>query len=178
VRRRGALQFSIGPLRVVEQAPGAEAAGDSRAHQEEADSSLAWEQTGRMCSGGPLFLALLQTLLRENLQAAWLRASPAPPVASSPRVQVAQLALAVPPQGQRVARQASKLRVERMQALEARWLEASRAVPRVEGQPQAWPRRELVQPQLVGYGLQEQGEPQLREAVAEAPQLPASCEPL
>jgi hypothetical protein len=169
------LQFSIVQLRVVERAPGAEAAGDSRALREEVDSSLAWEPTVRMHSGGPLFLALLQTPLQENLQAAWLLALP---VASSPLAQVAPLALAAPPQGQRLARQAWPLRVERRQVLRVPWVEASQAVPRVELEPRAWPRRELVQPQLAAEGLQVQEEPQLQEGMAEAQPPQASCEPL
>lgn len=131
------MQFSIGQLRVVEQAPGAEAAGDSRALREEEDSNLAWEPTVRMHSGGPLFLASLQTQLQEKLEAAWLLASPGLPVASSPRALVAPLVLAAPPQGQRVARRASKLRVEQMQVLQAPWPGVSQAVPRVELEPQA-----------------------------------------
>ena len=129
----------------------------------------------RMDSDGPLCLALLQTPLQENLQAAWLLASPALPVASSPQVQVAPLALSAPPREQRVAQRASKLRVERMQVLQAPWPGASQAVPRVELKPQAWPRRELVQRQLAE---QEQEEPQLQQGVAEAPLRLASCEPL
>jgi hypothetical protein len=103
-----------------------------------------------MRSGEAVFLVLRQTLLQESLQAAWLLASPALPVASLPRAQVARLASVAPPHGQRVARRAWQLRVERMQVLQAPWSEAQKAVPRAELEPPAWPRRELVQPQPAG----------------------------
>jgi hypothetical protein len=118
-QRQAVLQFSIGQLQVVEQAPGAEAAGDSRALQEEADSNLAWEQSVRMYPGATLFLVLLRTL------------------ASSQQAQLAPRALAAPPQGQRVARRASKLRAARMQVLQASGPEASQPVPQAEPEPRA-----------------------------------------
>ena len=55
-RRRDALQFLMGQLQAVEQAPGVEAAGDSRALREEVDSNLAWEQTARLHSDELLYL--------------------------------------------------------------------------------------------------------------------------
>jgi hypothetical protein len=170
------MRFLIGQLRVAEQGPGAEAAGDSLAPQEEEDSNLAWEQTARMHSGVLLFLALLQTLLQENLQAAWLLASPGLPLASSLRALLAPLVLAAPPQEQQVALRVSKLRVERRQVLQVPVPEAPQAAPLVELEQQAWLRRELEQRQLAAEGLQEQEEPQPPEGVAEAPLRPASCE--
>ena len=129
----------------------------------------------RMQPGEPLLLALLQGLLQENLQAALLRLPPAQRAVSS---LLAPLVLAVPPQEPLAARLVWQSRVERMQVLRAPQPEAARAVPRVELEPPAWPRRELVQPELAGEGLQEQEEPQPPEGVADVPLRLASSEPL
>jgi hypothetical protein len=171
VQRQAVKEISIGERRAAEQAPGVEAAEDSRALPEAADSNLVWERILPEQPGAQSRLVLLLPQPPENSPAAWLRA------ASSPQ------ALAAPPEGRQAARQVWKSRAaERELVLQAQRAEASRALPAVAREPQAWPRLDSVQQEPAAEAPRQPREREElqspEEVVAEAPLRPASYEPL